>query len=216
MREVRTADTVVVGGGVMGCTVAFRLAERGQRVVLLERGGLCMQASGVNAGTLSIQIKRAVLVPYAMRGWDLWRTTRDWLGVDVGFEQVGGVTLAFTDVAQFIDPTTVSFADLTDPDGTMVLEQEFQFDLVSPSKLLEKYLDQPIVLRVPSGAGEGQLEEIRGTLLSANQGQLVVQTDNGLRMFHQGQVQPILGKVPGGLITKPTLEWLLTARRAGR
>jgi sarcosine oxidase subunit beta len=97
MREIQTADTVVVGGGVMGCTVAFRLAEKGQRVVLLERGGLCMQASGVNAGTLSIQIKRAVLVPYAMRGWDLWRTTREWLGEDVGFEQVGGITLAFTE-----------------------------------------------------------------------------------------------------------------------
>lgn len=90
-------DTVIVGGGVMGCTVAFRLADAGQKVALIERGGLCMQASGVNAGTLSIQIKRAALVPYAMRGWELWRTTRDWLGADVGFEQVGGITLAFTE-----------------------------------------------------------------------------------------------------------------------
>jgi sarcosine oxidase subunit beta len=90
-------DTIVVGGGVMGSTVAFRLAEGGQKVALIERGGLCMQASGVNAGTLSIQIKRAALIPYAMKGWDLWRTTLDWLGVDVGFAQVGGVTIAFTD-----------------------------------------------------------------------------------------------------------------------
>ena len=90
-------DTIVVGGGVMGSTVAFRLARAGQRVALLERGGLCMQASGVNAGTLSIQIKRAALVPYAMKGWDLWRTTKDWLGADCGFRQVGGLTLAFTD-----------------------------------------------------------------------------------------------------------------------
>lgn len=90
-------DTIVIGGGVMGSTVAFRLAEGGQKVALIERGGLCMQASGVNAGTLSIQIKRAALVPYAMKGWDLWRTTREWLGVDVGFAQVGGVTIAFTE-----------------------------------------------------------------------------------------------------------------------
>ncbi len=90
-------DTIVVGGGVMGCTVAFRLAQAGHKVALLERGGLCMQASGVNAGTLSIQIKRAALVPYAMRGWELWRTTREWLGVDVGFKQLGGLTLAFTE-----------------------------------------------------------------------------------------------------------------------
>jgi sarcosine oxidase, subunit beta len=90
-------DTIVVGGGVMGCTVAFRLADAGQRVAVFDKGGLCMQASGVNAGTLSIAIKRAALVPYAMKGWELWRTTRAWLGVDVGFAQVGGLTMAFTD-----------------------------------------------------------------------------------------------------------------------
>ena len=94
---VDSLDTLVVGGGVMGSTVALRLAQAGQKVALLERGGLCMQASGVNAGTLSIQIKRAALVPYAMQGWELWRTTQEWLGVDAGFTQVGGLTLAFTD-----------------------------------------------------------------------------------------------------------------------
>lgn len=90
-------DTVVVGGGVMGATVAYRLAAAGQRVAILDKGGLCMQASGVNAGTLSIQIKRAALIPYALEGWNLWRTTRDWLGADVGFAQKGGLTVAFTD-----------------------------------------------------------------------------------------------------------------------
>ncbi len=90
-------DTAVIGGGVMGCTVAVYLARAGQRVILIEKGGLCMQASGVNAGTLSIQIKRAALIPYALRGWELWRDARSWLGSDAGFHQVGGVTLAFTE-----------------------------------------------------------------------------------------------------------------------
>lgn len=92
-----TYDTVVVGGGVMGATVAYRLAAAGQKVAILDKGGLCMQASGVNAGTLSIQIKRAALIPYALKGWDLWRTTREWLGADVGFAQKGGLTVAFTE-----------------------------------------------------------------------------------------------------------------------
>ncbi|MCZ6735253.1 MAG: hypothetical protein O7C65_05630 [Planctomycetota bacterium] len=43
--------------------------------------------------------------------------------------------LRFTDVAQFIDPTTVSFVDLTDPDGTEVLQHNFEFDLNNPQKL---------------------------------------------------------------------------------
>lgn len=89
-------DTVVVGGGVMGSTVAYRLAAAGQKVALLEKGGLCMEASGVNAGTLSIQIKRAALIPYALKGWELWKTTQEWLGADVGFAQKGGITVAFT------------------------------------------------------------------------------------------------------------------------
>lgn len=92
-----TFDTVVVGGGVMGSTVAYRLASAGQKVAIIDKGGLCMQASGVNAGTLSIQIKRAALIPYALKGWELWQTTREWLGADVGFVQKGGLTVAFTD-----------------------------------------------------------------------------------------------------------------------
>ncbi|MFM8642706.1 MAG: hypothetical protein ACKOEP_07725 [Phycisphaerales bacterium] len=54
------------------------------------------------------------------------------------------------DVAAWIDPTTVSFADLQDP-STTVLEQNFQFDLVSPSKLMERYVDRPVSLTVPMG-----------------------------------------------------------------
>ncbi len=89
-------DTIVVGGGVMGCSVALRLARAGQQVAVLDRGGLCMQASGVNAGTLAIQIKRAALIPHAIKGWEAWRDAADWLGGDGGFHQVGGITLAFT------------------------------------------------------------------------------------------------------------------------
>ena len=53
--------------------------------------------------------------------------------------------LAFTDVAAWIDPTTVSFVDLDD-DSTTVLEQNFQFDLVSPSKLMERYIGRSVTL----------------------------------------------------------------------
>ncbi len=90
-------DAAVIGGGVKGCTAALCLARGGMRVVLIERQGICRQASGVNAGTLSIQVKEAELVPYAMRGNELWRTTKEWLGRDVGFEERGGLTLAFND-----------------------------------------------------------------------------------------------------------------------
>ena len=52
--------------------------------------------------------------------------------------------IKFTEVAGLIDPTTVLFESLTDPVGTRVIEQNFQFDLVSTQKLLEKYIDKDI------------------------------------------------------------------------
>ena len=53
--------------------------------------------------------------------------------------------MKFTDVAALIDPTTVTFASLSEP-RTRVLEQNFQFDLVSIDKLLLKYIDRPITV----------------------------------------------------------------------
>ncbi|MBW1717755.1 MAG: DUF4140 domain-containing protein [Deltaproteobacteria bacterium] len=52
--------------------------------------------------------------------------------------------IRFTNVAARIDPTSVSFLSLTDPKGTVVLEQNFEYDLVSTDKLLRKYLDEEI------------------------------------------------------------------------
>ena len=51
-----SADVVVIGGGVIGCATAYYLAKRGIDVVVVERGELCREASGANAGTLHIQI----------------------------------------------------------------------------------------------------------------------------------------------------------------
>jgi len=120
--------------------------------------------------------------------------------------------LRFTDVAQFIDPTTVSFADMTDP-ATAVLEQNFQFDLVSPSKLLEKYLDRDIVHETLK---DGQVvARTTGRVLSVNQGQIVLQTAEGLRFLSAGDTGLRLPSLPEGLLTKPTLVWKVSAAKAG-
>lgn len=120
--------------------------------------------------------------------------------------------LRFTDVAQFIDPTTVSFTDLTHPDGTAVLEQNFEFDLVSPEKLLEKFIDRSITVDLANG---DSVETVTGTLLSAVGGQLVLQTPDGVRILGSRGQQVRLGELPGGLITRPTLVWKLNAADAG-
>lgn len=51
---------------------------------------------------------------------------------------------SFTDVAAYIDPTTVTFESLTDPAGTKVLEQDYRFDLLSMEKMLQRYIDKTV------------------------------------------------------------------------
>jgi len=90
-------DAIVIGGGVMGCSTALHLAQGGMRVALLDRGPLCREASGVNAGTLTMHMTRAALIPYAMRAWQMWMDAEKWLGKGVLATHAPGLTLAFTE-----------------------------------------------------------------------------------------------------------------------
>ncbi len=90
-------DLAVVGGGVHGATVALFAARGGMDVTLLERGALCREASGVNAGTLTMQMTRVALIPYALRAHAMWASTRQWLGHEVGVVVCDGLSLAFTE-----------------------------------------------------------------------------------------------------------------------
>jgi sarcosine oxidase subunit beta len=97
MSETEIFDVAVIGGGIMGCTTALWLARGGMRCAVVERGGLCMEASGRNAGTLTMMFTRAALIPYAMRGRELWQDAPNWLGKDVGFQSKPGLGLALSE-----------------------------------------------------------------------------------------------------------------------
>jgi sarcosine oxidase subunit beta len=93
----RAFDLVVVGGGIHGCTAALFAARGGLSVALIERGALCREASGVNAGTLTMQMTRVALIPYALRAHAMWADAPNWLGHDVGVVVCDGLSLAFTE-----------------------------------------------------------------------------------------------------------------------
>ena len=96
----RVHDLGVVGGGVLGATVALFAARGGMDVAVIERGALCREASGVNAGTLTMQMTRVALIPYALEGHRMWATARGWLGHDVGVVVCDGLSLAFTEAEE--------------------------------------------------------------------------------------------------------------------
>jgi len=90
-------DVAVIGGGVMGCSTALPLAREGMSVALFDRQGLGMEASGRNAGSLSPMIKRAELGAHAVRGYEMWMSTRDWLGISIGGHRMPGIVVAYND-----------------------------------------------------------------------------------------------------------------------
>ena len=126
--------------------------------------------------------------------------------------QAGNGVLRFTDVAKRIDPTTVAFESLTDPAGTRVVEQNYQYDLVNSEKLLERYVGEKITVEQLRG---NEVERINGILLSAQGGSLILQRESGEVLSLSNYSNVSFPSLPGGLITKPTLVWLVNAKQAG-
>jgi hypothetical protein len=66
-------------------------------VALLDRGEICREASGVNAGTLTMQMTRAALIPYALRAHGMWLRMAEWCdGGHVDAVACPGLSVAFT------------------------------------------------------------------------------------------------------------------------
>jgi len=118
----------------------------------------------------------------------------------------------FRDVAKLIDATSVAFKSLTDPQGTTVLEQNYEFDLVSADKLLDKYIDKELTVVTKQG------KSYEGLLQSFDAGQLVLKGKNGIVMVQRpDNVQNIeFSVLPEGLLTRPTLVWKVATEKPGK
>lgn len=122
----------------------------------------------------------------------------------------GRSTLRFNDVAGLIDPTTVKFTVPANP-AVRVLEQNFQFDLVSTAKLLLRYLDKTITVERNVG---NAASSVTGTLLSAGDGVVLRSSDGSIHALN-GYSSVTFPELPGGLITQPTLVWELNSPVSG-
>jgi hypothetical protein len=119
--------------------------------------------------------------------------------------------LRFMDVAAQIIPASVSIKSLDGPGNLRVLEQNYEYDLLSPQKLMEKYVGKEVRLYQKNPYTERE-EEVTATLLSTNNGP-VFQIGKDITFNYPGRI--IFPGLPEGLIPKPTLVWLLESRRAG-
>jgi hypothetical protein len=193
MRKFRSPLAAAVSSACLGLAANAAVSANAETAITIY--------SSAQPGAISPEFYRPVPgqgVPNAMAvpGYALVRDDRE-IKLTQGRSQV-----PFTDVAALIDPTTVTFASLTDP-ATRVLEQNFQFDLVSTQKLLFKFIDKQITVDKPNG---NSVTPITGTLLSAIDG-IVLRGGDGSIYSLPSYSSVRFPDLPGGLNTRPTLVW---------
>ncbi|MCS6927396.1 MAG: DUF4139 domain-containing protein [Candidatus Binatia bacterium] len=120
--------------------------------------------------------------------------------------------LHFRDVAAQIIPATVHIKSLTDGHSLHLLEQNYEYDLLSPEKLLEKYVGQEVKL-LDKNYYTGKEEIVTATLLSTT-GSPVYKVGDEISLGLPGRV--ILPRIPENLVTRPTLVWRLRSRGPGK
>jgi sarcosine oxidase subunit beta len=90
------ADVIIVGGGLMGASTALFLRRRGRSVILLERGQVGSQASGVNFGNVRRQGRYLVQLPLANRARAIWGRLPELVGETCEFLPDGHLRVCYT------------------------------------------------------------------------------------------------------------------------
>jgi hypothetical protein len=126
----------------------------------------------------------------------------------------GTLDLRYMDIAAQVNPATVHIVSLTAPKELAVLEQNYEYDLLSPQKLLEKYVGKELTLiRLRTENNSTKEDAVKATLLALNEGP-VWKVGNEI-ITGMGADRYVFPDLPENLYSKPTLVWLLDNRKAG-
>jgi glycine/D-amino acid oxidase-like deaminating enzyme len=102
----KTAEVIIVGGGINGCSIAYHLAKRGVRnIVLVEKGHVASGPTGVSSGIVRQHYTNPVLSAMARDSVRLWETFKDEVGGDAGFVRCGVVFLSAAQNADTLKAT---------------------------------------------------------------------------------------------------------------
>ena len=154
----------------------------------------------VSAATLAVtrEVQKDVMVTIYNGNLGLVKDVRE-VRLPVGLTEA-----QFMDVAAQIDPTSVHLKSLSDPTGLKILEQNYEYDLLSSDKLLEKYVGKTVRLYQSDGTfHEAKLLSTAGPVFEIN-GQI--------HLGHTGRM--VLPSLPENLVAQPTLVWLLRNQTA--
>jgi hypothetical protein len=120
----------------------------------------------------------------------------------------GTFDLRFMDIAATVNPATVHFRSLTEPARVSVLEQNYEYDLLDPDKLLRKYVGREVTLvRTREIDGSTRQEEVTARLLSYNTAPVWQIGSEIVTGLHPDHIR--FPELPDSLYTRPTLIWTL-------
>jgi hypothetical protein len=120
----------------------------------------------------------------------------------------GTASLEYADVAQHVQPETVHIRSLDG--GLRILEQNYQFDLLNPQKLLEKYVGRTVTVWRYDQAAQREVP-VEAEVLSVNGG-AILRIGGEITFNYPGRFS--FPEIPDNLIARPTLKWLLDSDRA--
>jgi hypothetical protein len=127
----------------------------------------------------------------------------------------GVFDLAFQDIAATVNPATVHFRSLTEPSRVGVLEQNYEYDLIEPDKLLRKYVGRDVTLvRMRQDNGVTREEAVQARLLSFNTAPVWQINGEIVTGLHADHIR--FPEMPGNLRARPTLIWSLNNDGAAR
>ena len=124
-------------------------------------------------------------------------------------------SLRFMDIAATVNPATVHFRSLSEPSRVSVLEQNYEYDLLEPDKLLRKYVGREVTLmRTRQEGGSTRQEEVKALLLSYNSAP-VWKIGNEI-VTGMGADHIRFPELPDSLYSRPTLIWTVENEGAAR
>jgi|SRR5688572_27968121 len=119
----------------------------------------------------------------------------------------GTFDLKFMDIAATVNPATVHFRSISEPSSVRVLEQNYEYDLLEPEKLLRKYVGRDVTL-VRGGI------ETKARLLSYNNAPVWQIDGEIVTGLHADHIR--FPELPGNLFARPTLIWSLSNEGGAR
>jgi sarcosine oxidase subunit beta len=93
----KKADAVIIGGGVMGCAIAYNLAKEGLKSVVIEKSDIGGEASGSNGGGVRQSARNLKEMPLAMESIQIYGRLHEELGMDVEYVRQGNLRLCTSD-----------------------------------------------------------------------------------------------------------------------